>query len=156
MTSELLRGPVFIRSTDNPKLAFTVNDPTAGSSVTLETVEHDEWNSPRSQWVLQEIADGVYGIALYPSAGNLYLGASGFEEHASLRVSALAPANSLQFWSVEVATVGQYLATLGTPGFEAGFDGDIPIPGAPVTLQPAHDTHDLGDRFAFSAVFQQR
>jgi hypothetical protein len=146
-------GPVFIRSADNPALTLTVTTNPAGdgAATTLEKVEADEWNAPLSQWVLEPIAAGVYRIALFASQSMLYLNAGGTTAGSAIVVSAGSPDPS-QLWEMTVAEEGCWLASKGAAGFEAGFSGDIPIPGIPIVLEQAHDSHSLGDRFVIASV----
>lgn len=147
-------GPIFIRSVDNPALAFTVmtNPPVASSPVTLQTVSADDWNSPLSQWVLIKIADGMYQISLYASSGAMYLQSSSEDRGSQLEIA--PPGTSpTQFWRLAADSSEQFFTHEAAVGLEVGFAGDIPVNGSPLSMVPAHDHHDLGDRFTINPVW---
>lgn len=151
-------GPLFLTSEDNPSMAFSVttNPPGAGNPVVLGQLASPEWQSVLSQWLFEPLSDGVGRIALFPTIGTadgtLYLTAAGTTVSTALTVAA-GDASSGQFWSTERSDSGGFwLTTPGAPGLEAGFAGDIPVPGMAVELVAGHDTHNRGDRFHLGPV----
>jgi hypothetical protein len=154
MASALESGPIFIRSADNPRLALTVvaNPPAHASQVTLEAVDAADWNTPLSQWVVNAVAEGVFQVALFASAGALLLEAASDDLNANVQVGNVDPANNLQLWRLELDATDQWLASVGASDFQVGFSGDIPVPGMAVQLMTPNDTHNLGDKFALVAV----